>query len=97
MKQMLYGSFSVQSGSIERDRLDLRRGLVLLGGRLGGKADEGERVARELAHGLRRLVGVGPPGGSVRGERANFTRLVLGWLAGSFSAAAAVDRTIFKN
>ena len=22
------------------------------------------------------------PGGSVRGERANFTRLVLGWLAG---------------
>ena len=25
---------------------------------------------------------VSKPGGSVRGERANFTRLVLGWLAG---------------
>ena len=25
---------------------------------------------------------------SVRGERANFTRLVLGWLAGSFSAVS---------
>ena len=26
--------------------------------------------------------GIGGPGGSVHGERANFTRLVLGWLAG---------------
>ena len=42
------------------------------------KRDTQRGYAREEVRGGNAVV----PGGSVRGERANFTGLVLGWLAG---------------
>ena len=40
-----------------------------------------ERIVSKIAAAPRIVPGP-EPGGSVRGERASFTRLVLGWLAG---------------